>query len=117
MEGSNRADAQRCDYLFQQFPMRYGDPEGGADTAAALLHQTLGLHKEDPWRFRPQQGSHFHLVDHVRDQEILEDFLGHHSDIEKDGMPPSLVRRLSPRSPRSNFGEVVPVAWIACVDY
>lgn len=77
MEICNRADAQRCDYLFQQFLVRYGDLESCIDTAAALLYQTFRLHKKNSRWIGPEQRSRFHIIDHVWNQKILENFLNH----------------------------------------
>lgn len=77
MESRNRADAQRCHHLFQQFLMWHGDLEGCIDAAAAVLYQTLRQHKESCWRVCAEQGSRVHIFNHVRNQEILENFLNH----------------------------------------
>lgn len=65
MEICNRADAQRRDYLFQQFLVWYGDPESCIDAATALLYQTFRLYKKDSRRISPEQRSRFHIIDHV----------------------------------------------------
>ncbi|KAK7258618.1 hypothetical protein RIF29_24199 [Crotalaria pallida] len=53
-------------HFFQQFLMWYGDSNKGCiDSVVALLYQTLILHQEDRWWFCTEQGSCFHIFNHV----------------------------------------------------
>lgn len=76
MEGYNRADAQRRDYILQQLLVRHGDFKNITNSVAALLHTLVRVCKEGAGWFCIEQGSRLHSINYSRDQEILEDFLG-----------------------------------------
>lgn len=76
MENSNRGHAQGCHHIFQQLCVRYGDFTSCADTVASILHTSFGFSEACWRRCCPWQGCCVNLLNHVWDQEVLQNILG-----------------------------------------